>query len=213
MRCGDRKQGKYLPRPHIHDFFDDRYAYPCIASGAARGYDETLFGDIRPESRNTIMRKTVVAALLLAALPAAALAADDHMAVQPNALKWGPPPPGLPAGAQVAVVSGNPGSDGPYVVRARLPAGYKIPPHTHPTDENVTVLSGNFHIAMGDKFDTKKGETLRAGGFVNAQKAMQHYGWTTSPTVIQIHGMGPFAINYVNPADDPRNSSKTSEKK
>ena len=88
------------------------------------------------------MRKTVVAALLLAALPAAALAADDHMAVQPNALKWGPPPPGLPAGAQVAVVSGNPGSDGPYVVRARLPAGYKIPPHTHPTDENVTVLSG-----------------------------------------------------------------------
>ena len=159
------------------------------------------------------MRKTVVAALLLAALPAAALAADDHMAVQPNALKWGPPPPGLPAGAQVAVVSGNPGSDGPYVVRARLPAGYKIPPHTHPTDENVTVLSGNFHIAMGDKFDTKKGETLRAGEFVNAQKAMQHYGWTTSPTVIQIHGMGPFAINYVNPADDPRNNPKTSEKK
>ena len=157
------------------------------------------------------MRKTVVAALLLAALPAAALAADDHMAVQPNALKWGPPPPGLPAGAQVAVVSGNPGSDGPYVVRARLPAGYKIPPHTHPTDENVTVLSGNFHVAMGDKFDTKKGETLRAGGFVNAQKAMQHYGWTTSPTVIQVHGMGPFTINYVNPADDPRNA-KTSVK-
>ena len=117
------------------------------------------------------MRKTVVAALLLAALPAVALAADDHMAVQPNALKWGPPPPGLPAGAQVAVVSGNPGGDGPYVVRARLPAGYKIPPHTHPTDENVTVLSGNFHIAMGDKFDTKKGETLRAGGFRQRPKS------------------------------------------
>jgi len=195
------------------NFFDDRYAFPCIASGAARGYDETLFGDIRPETRNTIMRKTVVAALLLAALPAAALAADDHMAVQPNALKWGPPPPGLPAGAQVAVVSGNPGSDGPYVVRARLPAGYKIPPHTHPTDENVTVLSGAFHVGMGDKFDTKKGETLRAGGFFNAQKGMQHYGWTTSPTVIQVHGMGPFTINYVNPADDPRNNPKTSEKK
>jgi quercetin dioxygenase-like cupin family protein len=160
-----------------------------------------------------IMRKTVVAALLLAALPAAALAADDHMAVQPNALKWGPPPPGLPAGAQVAVVSGNPGSDGPYVVRARLPAGYKIAPHTHPTDENVTVLSGAFHVGMGDKFDTKKGETLRAGGFVRAPKAMQHYGWTTSPTVIQVHGMGPFTINYVNPADDPRNNPKTSEKK
>jgi anti-sigma factor ChrR (cupin superfamily) len=153
------------------------------------------------------MRKTVVTALLLAALPAAALAMDDHIAVQPNTLKWGPPPPGLPPGAQVAVVAGNPGSDGPYVVRAKLPGGYKIAPHTHPTDENVTVLSGAFHIAMGDKFDTKKGDEVKAGGFFNAQKGMQHYGWTTRPTVIQIHGMGPFAITYVNPADDPRNKS------
>ena len=152
------------------------------------------------------MRK-IAAALLLAALPAAALAMDDHIAVHPNALKWGPAPPGLPPGAQVAVVAGDPGKDGPYVVRARLPAGYKIPPHTHPTDENVTVLSGVFHIAMGDKFDPKKGDTVRAGGFFSAQKGMQHYGWTTGPTLIQIHGMGPFAITYVNPADDPRNKT------
>jgi hypothetical protein len=68
MRCGDRRQGKHLPRSQIRDFFDDRYAFPCIASGVTRGYDETLIGDIRPQSRNTIMRKTVVAALLLAAL-------------------------------------------------------------------------------------------------------------------------------------------------
>lgn len=157
------------------------------------------------------MRKTVVAALLLAAIPTAAFAADDHMAVQASALKWGPPPPGLPAGAQVAVVAGDPGKDGPYVVRANLPSGYRIAPHTHPTDENVTVLSGTFHIAMGDKFDAKKGDALKAGGFFTAQKGMQHYGWTTAPTIIQIHGMGPFAITYVDPADDPRN--KTSEKK
>ena len=156
------------------------------------------------------MKKTILAALLLAAFPAAALAADDHMAVQPGALKWGPPPPGLPAGAQVAVVSGNPGGDGPYVVRAKLPAGYKIAPHTHPTDENVTVLSGTFHIAMGDKFDAKKGDALKAGGFFRAEKGMQHYAWTSAPTIIQIHGTGPFTINYVNPADDPRN--KTSAK-
>ena len=156
------------------------------------------------------MRKTILAALLLAALPAAALAADDHLAVQPSSMKWGPPPPGLPAGAQVAVISGNPASDGPYVVRARLPAGYKIAPHTHPTDENVTVLAGMFHIAMGDKFDTRKGEAVRAGGFFIAQKGMQHYGWTSARTVIQIHGVGPFSITYVNPADDPRN--KTSAK-
>ena len=120
------------------------------------------------------MRKTIVAALFLAALPAAAFAMDDHIAVQPNVLKWGPPPPGLPAGAQVAVVSGNPGSDGPYVVRAKLPSGYKIPPHTHPTDENVTILSGTFHIAMGDKFDATKGETLRAGGFFKVWYTTQY---------------------------------------
>ena len=85
------------------------------------------------------MKKTVVAALLLAALPSVA-SAMDKIAVQPNALKWGPAPASLPPGAQLAVVTGDPGKDGPYVIRARLPAGYKIPPHTHPTAENVTVL-------------------------------------------------------------------------
>ena len=159
------------------------------------------------------MKLPLATVLLLAAWPGTVLAMDENIGVQPGILKWGPPPPGLPPGARVAVVSGDPSSDGPYVVRAKLPTGYKIPPHTHPTDENVTILSGTFHIAMGDKFDIKKGETLKTGGFFNAQKGMVHYGWTTSPTLIQIHGMGPLVINYVNPADDPRNAAKTSEKK
>ncbi len=157
------------------------------------------------------MKKTVVAALLLAALPAVA-SAMDKMAVQPDALKWGAAPASLPPGAQIAVLTGDPGKDGPYVVRVGLPAGYKIAPHTHPTAENVTVLSGTFHIAMGEKFDPKKGEAVRAGGFFTAEKDMQHYGWTTRPAVIQIHGMGPFAINYVNPNDDPRNAKPTAKK-
>jgi hypothetical protein len=152
------------------------------------------------------MRAVFVTALLLAALPAGALAMD-HMAIQPNALKWGPSPPGLPPGAQVSVVAGDPGKDGPYVIRAKLPSGYKIPPHFHPTAENVTVLSGTFHVGMGDSFDTKKGEALKSGGFFRADKDMHHYGWTSGPTVIQVHGMGPFAITYVNPNDDPRNKS------
>lgn len=152
------------------------------------------------------MRTTLVTALLFAALPAAALAMD-HMTVQPNALKWGPAPPGLPPGSQVAVVAGDPSKDGPYVIRAKLPSGYKIPPHYHPTAENVTVLSGTFHIGMGDTLDTKKGEALKAGGFFTADKGMHHYGWTSGSTVIQVHGMGPFAITYVNPNDDPRNKS------
>ena len=157
------------------------------------------------------MKKIIVAALLLAAAPAVALAVD-HIAVQPNALKWGPGPPGLPPGAQLAVLAGDPGKDAPYVVRAKLPAGYKIPPHTHPTAENVTVLSGTFNIAMGDKFDSKKGEVVKAGGFFTAEKDTPHYGWTTGPTVIQIHGVGLFAINYINPADDPRNAKPTAKK-
>src|SRR4030095_8021573 len=157
------------------------------------------------------MKKTVVAALLLAELPAVA-SAMDKMAVQPDALKWGAAPASLPPGAQIAVLTGDPGKAGPYVVRVRLPAGYKIAPHTHPTAENVTVLSGTFHIAMGEKFDPKKGEAVRAGGFFTADKDMQHYGWTTRPAVIQIHGMGPFAINYVNPNDDPRTAKPTATK-
>jgi hypothetical protein len=131
----------------------------------------------------------------------------DHMGMQASSLKWGPTPPGFPAGAQIAVVSGNPGKAEEYVVRAKMPKGYTVAPHTHPTDEHVTVLSGNFHIAMGDKLDKKKGESLTAGGYARAEKGMAHYAWTTAPTVIQIHGMGPFAITYVNPADDPRNKT------
>jgi quercetin dioxygenase-like cupin family protein len=150
------------------------------------------------------MRRSLLGLCLLVSLPAAALAVD-HMAVQPSALKWGPAPPALPPGAQAAVVAGDPGKDGPYVVRLKVPNGYTVAPHTHPTDENVTVLSGTFHIAMGDNLDKKKGETVKSGGFFTAAKGMQHYAWASSAAVIQIHGMGPFAITYVNPTDDPRN--------
>lgn len=149
------------------------------------------------------MRKTSLAILLLVSAPFAASAMDITPA--PAAVKWGAGPPALPPGAQLAVISGDPGKAGPYVLRAKLPAGYTVPPHTHPTDENVTVLSGTFHIAMGDKLDKTKGDTVAAGGFFRAEKGMQHYAWASSPTVIQIHGIGPFAITYVNPADDPRN--------
>src|SRR5262245_5473140 len=115
-----------------------------------------------PTTRSTTMKKAVVAALLLAALSSVA-SAMDKVAVQPDTLKWGPAPASLPKGAQVAVLTGDPGKDGPYVVRIRLPAAYKIPPHTHPTAENVTVLSGTFYIAMGDTFDPKKRDTSQAG--------------------------------------------------
>jgi hypothetical protein len=140
-----------------------------------------------------------------------ALAEDMKMPVNASQVKWGPAPDALPKGAQIAVLSGDPTKDGLYVVRLKLPAGYKVAAHNHPTNEMLTVISGNFHLGMGDKLDEKKGMVLTAGGFAEAPAKMNHYAWTTSPTVVQIHGPGPFAITYVNPADDPRKKSQASK--
>ena len=127
--------------------------------------------------------------------------------VNASDVKWGPAPPALPKGAQIAVVSGDPAGKDQYVIRAKMPAGYQIPAHSHPTSEYVTVLSGTLYIGMGDKLDRKNGKAVAAGGFVEAPAGMHHYAWTTSPTIIQVHGQGPFEITYVNPADDPRKTA------
>jgi quercetin dioxygenase-like cupin family protein len=140
-----------------------------------------------------------------------ALAEEMKMPVNASQLKWAPAPDAFPKGAQLAVLSGDPTKDGLYVVRLKLPAGYKVPAHNHPTTEMVTVISGNFHLGMGDKLDEKKEMALTAGGFAEAPAKMNHYAWTTGPTIVQIHGPGPFAITYVNPADDPRNKSQASK--
>jgi quercetin dioxygenase-like cupin family protein len=139
------------------------------------------------------------------ALAGIGTAAAQGMAAPVNAdqLKWAPAPPVLPKGAQMAVVSGDPGKDGPFVIRLKVPANYKIPAHNHPTTEYVTVLSGTFNLGMGDKLDAKKAVKLKAGGFAEAPAKMNHYGWSSTPAVVQVHGQGPFAITYVNPADDP----------
>ena len=134
----------------------------------------------------------------------AALAAEPSMHVNNKDLKWMPAPNAFPKGAQLAVISGDPFKDGLYVVRLKMPKGYTIAAHNHPTSEFVTVLSGNFHIGMGDKLDKKKALLLTSGGFGEAPAKMNHYAWVTSETVVQVHGQGPFAITYVNPADDPR---------
>lgn len=150
-------------------------------------------------------RVSLIAALsLIVLLLLPAIAADDHAVVSPDQLKWEPAPPAFPKGAQVAVLSGDPAKEGLYVVRVKVPAGYKVPPHTHPNDENVTVISGTFNIGMGGTFSDKNGSALKAGGFALARKGMQHYAWFTEDSIIQLHGMGPQGIIYVNPADDPR---------
>jgi quercetin dioxygenase-like cupin family protein len=149
------------------------------------------------------MRKLVIGLGLFLMGSAAVLAQEMSKPMNADDVKWGPAPNVFPAGAQIAVISGNPFKDGLYVVRLKLPANYRVPAHNHPTSEYVTVLSGDFHIGMGDKLDVEKGLLLRAGGFAEAPAKMNHYAWSTSETIVQIHGQGPFAITYVDPGDDP----------
>jgi quercetin dioxygenase-like cupin family protein len=156
------------------------------------------------------MQARLLCLVLLLGTATGAVAEDMKMPVNASQLKWGPAPDFIPKGAQVAVLSGDPSKEGLYVVRLKLPAGYKIPAHNHPTAEMVTVISGSFHLGMGDKLDMKKGMVLTAGGYAEAPAKMNHYAWASSPTIVQVHGQGPFAVTYVNPADDPRGKSQAS---
>ena len=150
------------------------------------------------------MKKLVFAAALLIGTVPFFATAQEAVVSTGDDLKWGPASPALPTGAQGAVLVGDPAKEGLYVVRVKFPAGYKVAPHSHPNDENVTVISGMFHIGIGDKFDDTKGQALKPGGFAQAPKGVKHYAWASQETVIQLHGMGPQNLTYVNAADDPR---------
>ena len=132
-----------------------------------------------------------------------ALAAPAQAQVNSADLEWGPALPVFPAGAQMAVLSGDPGKSGTFVIRLKMPADYKIPAHHHQT-EYVTVISGDFSLGMGDKLDETKSAHLTAGGFAEAPAQMNHFAWTKGGAVVQVMMEGPLAMTYVNPADDPR---------
>ena len=150
------------------------------------------------------MRLTAVVGLLL--LVGSAGCKDSHTAspTAPDNLNWGPAPAIFPPGAQMAVLEGDPGGTALFTVRLRFPDGYRIPPHTHPTDENVTVVSGTFLVGLGSTFDPKAAMTLLAGGFITAPANHAHFAAAQGTTTVQVHAMGPFAMTYVNPADTPR---------
>ena len=130
-------------------------------------------------------------------------AKPPHVVVAPSELKWGDPPPVFEKGASFALVAGDPSKSGLYAVRLKMPAGYKIAPHWHPTDEHVTVISGSFALGMGEKFDEKSMKTLPQGGYAIAPANMRHYAMATTDAIVQVDGQGPFMLTYVNPADDP----------
>lgn len=157
------------------------------------------------------LRWTIAMAVLVmgATAQAESPAAPDHTAMAADQIKWGDAPPIFVKGAKLAVLFGDPSKDGLFIVRLKMPANYKIMPHWHPTDENVTILSGSFAIGMGDKLDPKS-KALGTGAFISLPAKMHHYAFTTKETVVEVSAMGPFQLNYINPEDDP---SKTAAAK
>ena len=141
------------------------------------------------------------------ALPAVLLLTAAMSSQTPPGIQWGPAPPFFPAGARFAVLQGNPGAAGPYTVRLSMPNGYTIKPHFHPTDENITVIAGSFAVGMGDSVDAGHMQHLNAGDFITAPARAHHYATAHGQTVVQVHGMGPFAITYVKATDDPRHAT------
>lgn len=135
--------------------------------------------------------------------------ATGHTIVNPSTIQWMPAPPSLPAGATMAVLSGDPTKEGLFVIRAKFPDGYRVNPHMHPTDEHVTILKGSMLMGLGEKFDRAAMHPVATGGYFLAPANTAHYVQAKGETIIQVSAMGPFSVTYVNPADDPRTKAKT----
>lgn len=149
---------------------------------------------------------------LAAALTATAFAdltpSDGHLLVRKKELKWQAAPPSLPRGAQTVVLDGDPAQPGQFTMRLKVPANYKIAPHFHPVDEHVTVLEGTFLMGMGETFDVKGAHKMGPGDYARMTAGTKHFAMSKTAAVIQLHGVGPWGITYVNPSDDPRTEAE-----
>jgi anti-sigma factor ChrR (cupin superfamily) len=146
----------------------------------------------------------IAAALLLSGIAPASAQHGDHRMVLPADLKW-VDVPSLPPGAKLAVIEGPMSEPVAFTVRLKFPAGYQIPAHWHPAVERVTVLTGTFHMGTGEKLDRAHGAALAPGSMMILQPQTRHFAWTGSEEVIvQLNGIGPWGVTYVNPTDDPR---------
>src|SRR5689334_16951426 len=155
------------------------------------------------------MRLTTLASLAATLLLSPLALAQDHQVMMPDQLRWGPAPPVLPRGLELAVLAGDPMKAGDYTIRLRAPAGGQVPPHWHSQAENVTVISGDFQVGMGDQVNAQQATRLPPGGFVSMPARTHHYAICagSAPCVVQVQGLGPFDIHYVRPEDDPSRAS------
>ena len=154
-------------------------------------------------------RIAAASAVLLAAFATAAWSAGEGRAtfLEPGQMKWSDAPPMLPKGAKITVLQGDPSKAGPFVMRLKVPGNYKVAPHWHSRDENLTVVSGTFYLAEGEKAGGHA-HALKAGAFHYLPAETRHYAYSKGPAVVQVHGEGPFDLTYVNPADDPSKSAQ-----
>jgi quercetin dioxygenase-like cupin family protein len=129
---------------------------------------------------------------------------EDHLMVLPSELVWSEGPGSLPPGAKFTVIEGVPSEAGLFTMRLKLPANYVIGVHTHPAHEHVTVLEGACYMGVGKVFDEKAAKELKTGAFALMKIGTYHYFFTKEECVVQLHGMGPWGINYLDPKDDPR---------
>ncbi len=147
---------------------------------------------------------SLVTASIVTSPPALHASGAAHHTVGPaDEGKWGPAPPSLPPGAQASALLGHPSKEGPFVLRLKFPSGFVVPPHRHSKDEFVTVLAGGFAIGSGEKLD-RNVKPLSTGSFVHLPAGMPHFASAVGETIVQINGVGPFDVIYVDPKDDPR---------
>jgi quercetin dioxygenase-like cupin family protein len=151
----------------------------------------------------------LISAIVLGSVgSAAAQTMDEHKVISPQDIAWAPGPGSIPAGAEAAVLYGNPAEEGLFALRLKLPSGYHIPPHMHPKPEVVTVISGTFRLGMGETADHGAATALPEGSFFALSPGMAHYAYADEATVIQLNSTGPWSLTYVNPQDDPRQKTQ-----
>jgi quercetin dioxygenase-like cupin family protein len=137
--------------------------------------------------------------------PAAAVLKSDIM-LTPEDIKWGKCPPVLPAGASCAVIEGALAApDALFAYRLKMPDNYRVPPHFHPADEHLVVISGTFNLGHGGKLNLDASRPMTAGSFIVLPKGMHHFAWTKGETIVQVYAIGPWGLTYVDTRDDPRN--------
>jgi quercetin dioxygenase-like cupin family protein len=187
----------------------------CLADGGALivpASGSASWAELQETKMKTLLSALIAGALVCGASGVVYAQTDSHVIASVNDAQWGPAPPLLPPGAQIAVLAGNPMKAVPYTIRLKFPPNYAIPAHSHPTNEHVVVVSGALTFGMEDRLDREStgNKTLTAGGFALMPAGMNHYAFTREQeTTIILYGQGPVEFKYVNPADDPRNAQGT----